>query len=98
MTQLLIQYSYLQILDFLTTTVFLLNGIHEGNPLVRYAIRYGPTPLGGLFLIKVAAIGLGVYCWRFGRYKLLGRVNILFALIVTWNLAALIVGSTRHLQ
>lgn len=30
MTQLLIQYSYLQVLDFMTTMAFLVNGIHEG--------------------------------------------------------------------
>jgi hypothetical protein len=97
MTQLLVQYSYLQMLDLMTTMVFLLNGIHEGNPLIRYAIRYGPTPLSGLFLVKLAAIGLGIYCWRFGRTKLLGRVNILFAAVVTWNLAALIVGSVGRI-
>lgn len=93
MTQLLLQYSYLQVLDLMTTMAFLVNGIREGNPLVRLALRYGPTPLEGLLLVKLAAIGLGIYCWRFGRVKLLGRVNILFAIVVTWNLAALIMGS-----
>jgi hypothetical protein len=93
MTQQLLQYSYLQVLDFMTTTAFLLNGIREGNPLVRMAIRYGPTPLSGLLLVKLAAVCLGIYCWRFGKVRLLGRINILFALVVTWNLAALIVGS-----
>ncbi len=96
MTQLLIQYSYLQVLDFMTTLAFMVNGIREGNPLVRYAIRYGPTPLSGLLLVKVAAFALGVYCWRYGRMKLLGRINIMFALVVTWNLAALIMGSAAH--
>ena len=36
MTQLLWQYSYLQILDFLTTIAFLVNGVKEGNPLVGW--------------------------------------------------------------
>ncbi len=96
MTQLLIQYSYLQVLDFMTTMAFLVNGIHEGNPVVNYAIRYGPTPLSGLFLVKLVAVALGIYCWRFGRVKLLGRINVLFALVVTWNLAALIIGSVAR--
>lgn len=96
MTQQLLQYSYLQILDFMTTTAFLVNGIREGNPLVRMAIHYGPTPIMGLLLVKLAAIGLGVYCWRFGKTRLLGRINILFALVITWNLAALIVGTLPH--
>jgi hypothetical protein len=93
MTQLLVQFSYLQVLDFMTTLAFLLNGIQEGNPLVRLALRYGPSPLAGLLLVKMVALALGVYCWRFGRTKLLTRINVLFALIVTWNLAALILES-----
>jgi Domain of unknown function (DUF5658) len=93
MTQQLVQYSYLQVLDFMTTTAFLVNGIREGNPLVRMAIHYGPTPLSGLLFVKLIAVGLGVYCWRFGKARLLSRINILFALVVTWNLAALIIGS-----
>jgi hypothetical protein len=93
MTQLLLQYSYLQVLDFMTTLAFLLNGVREGNPLVRLALKYGPTPMGGLFLVKLAAVALGLYCWRYGRVRLLGRINVLFAIVVTWNLAALILGS-----
>ncbi len=93
MTQLLVQFSYLQVLDFMTTLAFMLNGIQEGNPLVRFALRYGPSPLMGLFLVKLAALALGLYCWRYGRTKLLTRINVLFALIVTWNLAALILES-----
>jgi hypothetical protein len=93
MTQLLLQYSYLQVLDFMTTIAFLLNGVHEGNPVIRLAILYGPTPLSGLFIVKLLAVGLGVYCWRFGRQKLLGRINVMFAAVVVWNIAALIAGS-----
>ena len=96
MTQLLVQFSYLQVLDFMTTLAFLLNGIQEGNPVVRLALKYGPTPLGGLFLVKLVALALGVYCWWFGRTKLLARINILFAVVVTWNLAALILESAHH--
>ncbi len=93
MTQLLVQFSYLQVLDFMTTLAFLMNGIQEGNPLVRLALRYGPSPLAGLLLVKMVALALGIYCWRFGRTRLLTRINVLFALIVTWNLAALILES-----
>jgi hypothetical protein len=31
--------------------------------------------------------------WRLGRRRLLVRINILFAVVVTWNLVALIVGA-----
>ena len=77
MNQLLLQYSYLQMLDLLTTMAFLLHGIHEGNPLVRLALRYSSHPWGGLLLVKALALGLGFYCWRCGRQRLLTRINIL---------------------
>jgi hypothetical protein len=91
--QLLLQYSYLQVLDFLTTTAFLMNGIEEGNPIVRFALSVAPNPIYGLFAVKIAAVILGAYCWRVGRQRLLSRINILFAVVVAWNLAALIAGS-----
>ena len=93
MNQLLLQYSYLQVLDFMTTIAFLLNGIREGNPLVRLALQYAPHPLGGLLAIKIAAVALGIYCWKRGRERLLIRINFLFAFVVAWNLVALIVAS-----
>ena len=95
LNQLLIQYSYLQVLDFLTTIAFLINGVREGNPLVRLALSYAPHPIGGLIAIKAAAVGLGLYCWWNGRQRLLGRINLLFAAVVAWNLAALIVATAR---
>jgi hypothetical protein len=96
--QLLVQFSYLQVLDFMTTIAFLLNGVREGNPLVRLAVQYSPHPLGGLLAVKVAAILLGIYCWRAGRERLLTRINVLFAVVVAWNLVALIVASaSMHL-
>jgi hypothetical protein len=91
--QLILQYSYLQVLDFLTTVAFLLHGVREANPLVRWALEYAPHPLGGLLAVKVVAIGLGLYCWKLGKLRLLGRMNVAFALLVAWNIAALIVGS-----
>ena len=94
MNQVLVQYSYLQVLDFLTTTVFLLQGLQEANPMVRLAINWAPTPLGGLLLIKLVAVGLGLYCWKVGKQRLLSRVNILFAVVVAWNLAALVVNAS----
>ncbi len=93
MNQLLIQYSYLQVLDFLTTVAFLLNGVREANPLVRLALSYAPHPLGGLLAVKTLAVGLGLFCWYRGRERLLTRMNLLFAFVVAWNLAALIVAS-----
>ena len=91
MNHLFLQYSYLQMLDFLTTLAFLLNGVEEGNPVVRWALGLSSSPLGGLLLVKFVAIVLGIVCWRLGRERLLFRMNLLFALVVTWNVVAIIV-------
>ena len=93
MNQLLLQYAYLQVLDLLTTLAFILHGVREGNPLVRLMMHSTANPLNGLLLVKLLAVGLGLYCWKLGRGKLLARINIVFALIVAWNLAALIVAA-----
>ncbi len=93
MNQLLIQYAYLQVLDFLTTIAFLVNGVMEGNPLVKWALSAAPNPVSGLVAVKVIGIGLGIYCWKVGKTRVLGIANILFAVLVAWNLMALILGS-----
>jgi hypothetical protein len=92
---LLWQFSYLQILDFLTTIAFLVNGVREGNPLVRMLLGAAINPIYSLLLVKLLAILLGFYCWRAGKRQLLGRINLLFALLVAWNLVALILASVR---
>ncbi len=83
-------------LDFLTTVAFLLNGVEEGNPLVRWAIMAAPSPLLGLLLVKVLAVGLGVYCWQTGKLRLLLRVNVGFAVLIAWNLISLILKSSNQ--
>ena len=91
MTTSLVMFGYFQLLDILTTVIFLLNGVQEANPLVKFALRTAPNPLLGLLMIKLAALGMAFYCWRLGRRSLLLRINILFAILVSWNLFALIV-------
>jgi Domain of unknown function (DUF5658) len=93
LNQALMHFSYLQILDFLTTVAFLANGIKEANPFVRLALKFGPSPIGGLVAVKLLAIVLGVYCWRMGRQRLLSKINVGFAILIAWNLVALIVGA-----
>lgn len=86
-------FAYLQILDVLTTLAFLVQGVEEGNPLVRFAIHQTSSPLLGLIAVKAAAVLLGAYCWTSNRHALLGRINIFFGAIVAWNLVAMIVAS-----
>jgi hypothetical protein len=97
-SHLIYQYSYLQMLDFLTTIAFLLNGVKEGNPLVRWAIAATPSPVLGLLLIKLAAVALGVYCWHTGKLRLLSKINIGFAALIAWNLFSLILKSAQPIS
>ena len=94
-TQMLLQFSFLQLFDFLTTVAFLVNGIGEANPLVRTMMQWFASPLVGLGLVKGMAVALALYCWRAERVRLLGRANLFFAIVVTWNLMALILGTAR---
>ncbi len=94
----LILFSYFQLLDLLTTVGFLIHGVQEGNPVVRFALRAAPSPLVGLILVKIVAIGIGYYCWRLRREALLTRINVLFGALISWNLVALIIGSLQVIE
>jgi hypothetical protein len=89
----MLQYSYLQVMDFLTTIAFLMNGVQEANPIVRAALRYAPDPLMGLLFVKLVALGLGLYCWKMQKQRLLTRMNLFFAVVVAWNVTSMIVNS-----
>lgn len=89
----LAQFVYLQILDGLTTVAFLLHGVSESNPVVRWAMQAAPDPFSGLILLKVAALGMGFYCTLSARQQLLKKVNIFFAGLVAYNLLALILAA-----
>ncbi len=88
-----VDFAYLQILDVLTTLAFLIQGVAEANPLVVAAIKVA-GPIGGLVLIKGAALTLALVCFMQSRHKLMHRVNIFFAFIVAMNLVALILSSS----
>jgi hypothetical protein len=96
--QCLLQFTYLQVLDFLTTIAFLINGGHEGNPFVRMALGVLGNPIAALLAVKLLAVVIGIYCWRMRRERLLSHINMLFAAVVAWNVIALIIGSVgvRH--
>ncbi len=87
---LLIQFSYLQLLDVLTTLVFLDGGVREANPIVKFALGAAPTPLAGLLAVKLFAISMAFFCWRTSRTRMLKCANVFFALLVTWNLVAIL--------
>jgi hypothetical protein len=91
-TQSFLHFAYLQTLDLLSTLAFLLSGVQEGNPLVRFAMARAQDPLLGLLYVKIVALGLGLFCMATKRNRLLSRINLFFALLVAWNLYCLIYG------
>ena len=93
MLNLLAQFIYLQLLDLLTTLAFLMAGVQESNPLIRFMLQSAGTPLSGLLAAKLFAAALALFCWRSNRQRLLQRANVFYALVVAWNLVALVIRS-----
>ena len=93
MNTLLFQFAYLQILDFLTTAAFLGRGVQEANPIITRMMMAAQSPLEGLLLVKIAGLALGMLCWRMGKAHLLQRINVAFAILVVWNVVALLVSA-----
>ena len=89
----LAEFVYLQLLDVLTTIAFLMQGVGEGNPIVKWAIRWGPHPIGSLFILKVVAVAVAIYCVYRHREGVLRKANVFFAVIVLYNLAVLLMTS-----
>ena len=84
-------FSYLQFLDLLSTLAFLSVGVQEANPLVNLALKLADHPFYALLFVKALALGIGVYCWRAGRYGVLAKANILFAALIVWNLVSVLI-------
>lgn len=87
---LLLQFTYLQLLDALTTLVFLTSGVKEANPVVRFAMGAAHSPLAGLLALKLVSFAAAIYCCVTARTRVLSRMNIFFAVLVVWNLIALL--------
>ena len=88
-----VQFAYLQVLDLLSTIAFLLHGVGEANPLVRWSMKLAPNPVAGLLLVKVAGLMLALYCVQAGRNRLLARMNFFYAALIAWNLLCLVLAN-----
>jgi hypothetical protein len=91
----IVAFIYLQILDLMTTLVFLAQGVQEGNPLIRFLMESTANPLLALAVAKSFAVLMGVFACRTGRDRVLRRANLFFAGLVVWNLLATIAGGAR---
>jgi len=90
--RLLAEFAYLQILDILTTVAFLMQGVGEANPLIRWALGQG-NPIYALVAVKVLGLALAALCIYRSRDRLLRRVNILFACLIVYNMIVILVTS-----
>jgi hypothetical protein len=92
MKGLLLNFAYLQVLDLLTTSAFLLAGVREANPFVVFAMRLTSDPIAGLASVKALALLLGLFCWKTSRTRLLKTATAFYAVLVAYNLVCLILG------
>ncbi len=67
----LAQFGYLQLLDLLTTLACMSHGVEESNPLVGKLMAAAGSPRAGLWITKILAFAVALYCWRRSREKLL---------------------------
>ena len=86
----LAQFAYLQLLDLMTTLLCMAHLGQETNPLVKLLIHSAGSPVVGLAVTKLLAVGVALYCWRRSREKLLWGVNLFYSAVVVWNLVALV--------
>lgn len=82
--------AYLQILDVLTTAIFMRLGLHEGNVLMKPLVGFG---LWAPALLKLSVVAFIAWAWslvktqhraRIGRW--ISGINVLYAGVVFWNL------------
>ena len=77
-------FTYLQILDVLSTLIGFSLGKSEASPFIRLLIRWGPV--AGLVASKIFAAGFLMVCIFLKRWNLIKLINYWYAALVVWNL------------
>jgi hypothetical protein len=83
----------LQALDVLTTLIGLRMGAREASVFVGRMLQLGP--LTGLLISKCFAVILVSAALAFQRPRLVVFLNLMFAVLVTWNLATILISLAR---
>ena len=81
-------FVYLQILDFLTTILFLKMGLVEGNWLVGLLVRWSPWL--GVMLAKLGTIILALIAVHYHKIRVMRMANLGYGGVVIWNLVCMI--------
>jgi hypothetical protein len=83
----------LQALDVLTTLIGLRMGEKEASMFVGRLLVLGPV--AGLLVSKCFAVILASAALAFHRPRVIVFLNLMFAAVVTWNLATIVVALGR---
>ena len=83
----------LQALDVLTTLIGLRMGAQETSVFVGRMLQLGPVP--GLLVSKCFAVILVSAALAFQRPRLIVFLNLMFAVLVAWNLATILISLAR---
>jgi len=83
----------LQALDVLTTLIGLRMGARETSVFVGRMLALGPV--AGLLVSKCFAVILVSAALAFQRPRLIVFLNLMFAVLVTWNLATILTSLAR---
>ena len=84
-------FVYLQILDFLTTILFLKMGLVEGNWVVGMLVAW--SPLLGVLLAKIGTIILALIAVHYQKIRVMRLANFGYGGVVVWNLVAMILST-----
>jgi len=79
----------LQVLDILTTLLGLQLGAREASIFVARLMQVGPV--AALLIAKIFAVLLVAVAMKFKRPRVVVFLNYWFAVIVSWNLATILV-------
>lgn len=81
-------FIYLQLLDLLTTVLFLKLGLGESSWIVAALIRW--SPILGVMIAKAGTIILAVIAVRYHKDRLMRLVNVGYCGVVAWNLFCMV--------
>jgi hypothetical protein len=86
-------FLYLQVLDFLTTILFLKLGLQEGNWMVGWLVRW--SPVLGVLAAKLGTVLLALIAIHYHRHRVIRLANLGYGGVVVWNLLCMILAQTR---
>ncbi len=81
-------FIYLQILDLLTTILFLKMGLPEANWLVALLVRWSPWL--GVMLAKLGTIIVALVAVHYHKARVIRLANVGYGGVVVWNLLCMI--------